>query len=127
MQESLSALPNPTQERPAPGRLRRTREFTRVMRSGRRARGPLVHVAAVATGGAETRIGLAVSRQVGTAVVRNRVKRRLRMTMRALPWLPGFDVVIVAQPGIDQATFQEIERALRQRAHSIGLLADGKP
>jgi ribonuclease P protein component len=52
-----------------------------------------------------------VSRSVGAAVVRNRVKRRLRAVIRTLlPHLTeGYDVVIIAHPPAAEATFQELE------------------
>jgi ribonuclease P protein component len=48
------------------------------------------------------RLGLAIPRSVGTAVVRNRVKRQLRETWRELAdsARPGHDYVLVARPGI---------------------------
>ncbi|CAN5835038.1 ribonuclease P protein component [soil metagenome] len=50
----------------------------------------------------EPRLGLAVPRSVGSAVVRNRVKRVLRETWRELlPEVPtGHDYVLVARPGL---------------------------
>ena len=46
------------------------------------------------------RVGLTVSRKVGNAVVRNRVKRWLRETIRTqLDGIPrGFDIVVIAHP-----------------------------
>jgi ribonuclease P protein component len=50
----------------------------------------------------DPRLGLAVPRAVGSAVVRNRVKRLLRESWRALlPDVPpGRDYVLVARPGL---------------------------
>jgi ribonuclease P protein component len=50
----------------------------------------------------EPRLGLAVPRSVGSAVVRNRVKRILREAWRELlPQVPrGQDYVLVARPGL---------------------------
>ena len=52
--------------------------------------------------GGEPRLGLAVPRSVGSAVVRNRVKRLLREAWRELlPTVaPGHDYVLAARPGL---------------------------
>jgi ribonuclease P protein component len=57
------------------------------------------------------RFGLTVSRKVGTAVERNRVKRRLRSVLRdaaSVPGRPGHDYVIVARRDLLHAPFPSI-------------------
>jgi ribonuclease P protein component len=83
-------------------RLRTAREFQRVAREGRRAssRSFLVLAASRPVQSGLARIGLTVSRQVGGAVVRNRLKRRLREWFRTSAlrrWGP-IDVVVIARP-----------------------------
>ena len=60
------------------------------------------------------RIGVAAGRTVGTAVTRNRAKRLLREAMRVL--IPniasGFDLVLIARPGLVSATLEETRQAL---------------
>ncbi len=53
----------------------------------------------------DARVGLAVSRKVGGAVVRNRLKRRLRAAWDELPNAPSgrCDYVLVARPGLAEA------------------------
>lgn len=62
-----------------------------------------------------SRVGLVVSKAVGNAVTRTRVKRRLRAQMALLlPLLPiGTDVVVRANPPAADATSQELGAALR--------------
>jgi ribonuclease P protein component len=54
----------------------------------------------------EPRLGLAVPKRVGSAVARNRVKRRLRELWRSrLETIPGgFDYVLVVRPGVAEAS-----------------------
>nr|WP_082227317.1 ribonuclease P protein component [Demequina rhizosphaerae] len=105
---------------PADARLRSSADFRSAMRSGVRSgrRTIVVHVAL--TGDARRMAGFAVSKAVGGAVTRNRVKRRLRaITATRLDGLPeGTSVVIRALPAAATATFAELESdvdgALRQ-------------
>src|ERR687885_1824732 len=97
----------PGRRRPPRRRLSRSAEFERVYRHGRsKANRFLVLYAfpreAAADGGAEDgpRLGLSVSRRVGGAVERSRVKRVLREAFWSeAPRLPaGADYVVVARP-----------------------------
>ncbi|MBV2364097.1 ribonuclease P protein component [Streptomonospora nanhaiensis] len=80
-------------------RMRHSAEFGRVLRSGRRAGREALSVAYLAPGPgphAPPRVGFAVSRAVGNAVVRKRVQRRLRHLMRArLGALPDGSLLVV--------------------------------
>jgi ribonuclease P protein component len=86
---------------PQQSRMRSPEEFKRTMRSGRRAGGATLSGHLLLTVGAvpentEPKVGLVVSRAVGSAVVRNRVKRRLRELMRRrIAWLPGGCLLVV--------------------------------
>jgi ribonuclease P protein component len=83
-------------------RLRDARDFERVNRTGaRRASAHFVAVVAPAREAGGPKLGLAVSRRVGGAVARNRVKRRVREWFRrAQATLPAStDWVVIARPG----------------------------
>ena len=74
----------------------------------------------------ETRLGLAVSRQVGGAVERNRLKRRLRASFEELAgMLAGRDYVLVARPGLAEAVEARGLHWLNDRVAEIFELAAG--
>lgn len=95
-----------------------TRDFDRVYRApGRRGRSEHFLVLARERGSGETRWGLSVKARLGSAVLRNRVKRRLREILRrsleALP--PGWDVVVQPRtPKVAQADFAALSRELEE-------------
>ena len=72
-------------------------------------------------GPAEPRLGLAVPRSNGSAVVRNRVKRQLRETWREmLDDVPGGrDYVLVARPGLAEAAEKRGHEWLRERVSEV--------
>ena len=71
-----------------------------------------------------TRFGLATGRRLGTAVVRNRVRRRLREALRVMApsFQPGWDVLIIARPAIVEADQDTLVGALRRTLIKGGAL-----
>ena len=102
----------------APHRLRDPASFRTAVRRGRRAgsRTLVVHLLAPGpqdrgdTADEPVRVGFVVSKAVGNAVIRNRVKRRLRHLAREqLSVLPGSAVLVVrALPAAAGATYEEL-------------------
>lgn len=70
-----------------------------------------------------SRFGFSVSRRVGGAVVRNRVRRRLReiLRLRLSTIAPGWDVVLIARPPIAQAEYRQMENAVERVIAQAGL------
>jgi len=103
-------------------RLRASADFQRARRRGRTVQGQWLTVTyaraeAVAEGDEPpARIGFSVSRRVGGAVVRNRVKRRLReiMRKRLSHVAPGWDIVITARASAAEAEYPALEEDVRE-------------
>ena len=75
----------------------------------------------------DVRIAIVVSRKVGNAVVRNRVRRRLREAMRALVKAGGmkssFDALVVARPSAADVPYTELKASLRAALARAGATA----
>ncbi len=98
---------------PASHRLTRPHSFRHAVKAGRRAgaRTLVVHLSAAAeSGGTGPRVGFVVNKAVGSAVVRNRVKRRLRHAAGArIALLPDNALLVVrAQRPAAAASYEEL-------------------
>lgn len=102
---------------PGASRLRRHAEFVRAQRTGRRVGTPhfTLLVAVQPPPPRPPRLGLVVSRAVGSAVRRNRVKRLcrecFRLTSGMLP--PGVDLVVIARPGAPELGLEDVRAEWR--------------
>jgi ribonuclease P protein component len=109
-------------------RLSRSQDFDAVYRHGRSvATRFLVLYSFPREGGDGPRLGLAVSRQVGGAVQRNRLKRRLRAAFEATSErLPvDHDYVLVARPGLAEAAESRGAEWLAERVDEVFARAEG--
>jgi ribonuclease P protein component len=102
-------------------RLRRRADYLACYRRGRRFSGGLALLYCLQNGLRGPRLGITASRKVGTAVVRNRLRRRVREIFRRWPertQLPGVDLVVHLQPAARSSDFDrlkgELERLLRR-------------
>jgi ribonuclease P protein component len=95
-------------------RLTRSEDFKRVRRSGKSYAHPLVVLVVQASDEGQLHVGVAASRNVGTAVERNRAKRLLREAMRALlpSVVPGWNILLIARPPLLSCKTPEVRDAL---------------
>jgi ribonuclease P protein component len=72
----------------------------------------------------ETRFGLSTGRKLGGAVVRNRIRRRLREALRVMApsFRPGWDVLIIARQPVIAANYQALTEALHSLLRRGGVL-----
>lgn len=97
-------------------RITRPGEYARVYAEGRAWTSGLVVMRALPNGLEVSRYGFSISKRVGKAVVRNRVKRLLREILRQMPLKPGWDMVFIARPAAANADYATLRKAV------IGLL-----
>ena len=79
-------------------------------------------------GGSENRVGLTVGVKLGHAVVRNRIRRRLREIYRLheVQFLPGWDIVVVARARAVAASYQQLECSYLALAAEAGILREAE-
>ena len=106
-------------------RLSRQRDFTAVRRQGRRWSDGLVVLIARPNEHEVTRAGFSVSKRIGNAVTRNKVKRRLREVVRLSGVHEGWDLVLIARRDAAAADFRSLCRSVTTLLKRAGLL--GKP
>jgi len=112
-------------------RLKRRRDFRRVQGSGVRAHTRHFVLALAPSPHGPGRVGITVTRKVGNAVERNRVKRLVREVFRRhRTWFPpGMDVVFIAKrgaPAVDYETLrEELRRARRTLERRAAELCEG--
>jgi ribonuclease P protein component len=99
---------------PRDQRLRQTRDIQRVQRTGTRIRLQSVLILFTPSDQEQTRVALTVSRKVGNAVTRNRVKRWLREAIRHQSALipARRDVVVIAHPQAVEAGLESLKEQL---------------
>lgn len=75
-----------------------------------------------------TRFGISTGKRVGSAVVRNQIRRRLRTILRRLDGQleQGWDILLVARPPAAQQTQKELEQAVLRLFGSAGLIKTGE-
>jgi ribonuclease P protein component len=112
----------PGERLPAEERLRRRTDYLRCYRTGRRRHGPLAIVYFVPNQLGHPRIGITASRKVGKAVVRHRLKRRIKETYRR--WqdrdkLPSLDLVVHLKPEARGSDFPMLKAELLRLFSSL--------
>ncbi len=108
-------------------RLRRRKDFDAVFRKGRAWNNGLLVLRTLPNHLDHNRHGFVTSKRLGGAVVRNRVRRRLREAVRTLSLRPGWDLVFSAKVAAVGAPFQELNRAVVDLLGRAGILPGQMP
>ena len=99
--------------------LKKPADFARLHQQGQYFNNRLVSLKSLPNGLPVSRWGIVTGKKLGKAVIRNRVKRRLREILRQARLIPGRDIVIMARSAAVAAGFTELKQAV------AGLLKKG--
>ena len=102
--------------------LTKSEQYALVYNKGSSWTSNLVVMKALPNGLTFSRYGFSVGRRVGGAVVRNRVKRRLREILRLLQLEPGWDIIFIARPSTASADFAGLKKSVHGLLSRAGLL-----
>lgn len=105
-------------------RVRKNEQFQAIRKQGLSYSNELLVMCVLANQLPYSRFGFSVNNRIGGAVVRNRIKRRLReaIRLRMVKIQPGWDIVFIAKRSIRDADFHQMDAAgarLLRRAHLL--------
>ena len=109
--------------------LRLNREFSYIFRAGKAIPGRELIVHGLRSKRRVVRFGFSVSKKVGGAVVRNRLRRQLKEVCRLhrIGFRGGWDVVIVVRSEACRSDYWQLERAFLQQAQKLGCYEPTEP
>lgn len=104
--------------------LKQNHLFRRLYQKGKSASGHCVVVYCRKNGLPYNRLGLTAGTKLGHAVVRNRIRRRIREAYRLSEqsYVLGYDIVVVARHRAVDASYQEIAQCLAHQMSKLGLI-----
>jgi ribonuclease P protein component len=107
--------------------LSRPQDFAAIQGAGSTRTHALLSARFLRTDRETTRFGLSTGRRLGGAVIRNRVRRRIREALRVMApsFQPGWDVLIIARPAIVEADHAALVGALERTLTKGGVLLGG--
>lgn len=97
--------------------LKNKKDFDRVFKKGKGLNKDFLLLKFLPNDLAKNRVGIIVSQKVSKkAPVRNKIKRRLKTALSAnlAQTKPGFDIILMALPGLEKRRFQEIKETINE-------------
>lgn len=107
-------------------RLKKRYQFNYVYKAGEHFSGEFMVLYTASSKTKNIKVGLAVTKKVGHAVVRNKIRRRLReIIKKQLPNLKqNYNIIVVARDNISKASFVELENEFIKLTKKANLVKD---
>jgi ribonuclease P protein component len=102
--------------------LNKTGQFSNVYNGGKSWTTKEIVLRALPNSLDASRFGFVVSRRLGKAVVRNRVKRRLREIARQTPVKPGWDIIFIARIPAIETDYKNLEKSAKKLLLRAGII-----
>ncbi len=102
---------------PKENQLKKTRDFDRVFNKGKGFKKKLLVLKKLRNDSGFSRFGFIVNKKVSKkAVIRNKIKRRMRETARNFfPKIEkGWDIILIAVPGIEKEEFMDLKKNIEE-------------
>lgn len=107
-------------------RLTKPQQYASVYSKGSSRASSLLVMRALSNGLTLSRYGLSVSKRVGKAVTRNRLKRLLREILRIMPLKTGWDIVFIVRPAAANTDYASLKRTVEDLLSRVDLLETGE-
>lgn len=110
---------------PKENRLKKKKDFEKLFKDGMSFQEKFLVLKINKNNLSNNRFGFIVSKKISKkAVVRNKIKRRLREIVKKgiNDYRKGFDIAVIALPGVELKTFEEMSRALEYAFKKIKIL-----
>ncbi|MFA5078548.1 MAG: ribonuclease P protein component [Dehalococcoidia bacterium] len=101
--------------------LTRRAQYLAVYKSGKAAADKLLVIKALPNHLDVLRAGFSVTKDIGKATVRNRVRRLLKENVRLISIKPGWDIVLIARRPVAGVDYHEVNRSVTRLLNRLGL------
>ena len=106
---------------PATQRIQHPVDYRRVLAIGNRVSNSRMNVVATSNNRSRSRIGLSISKRVGSAVTRNLIKRRIQTAFANICNGGGWDLVVIAKPPSSGVSYAELCADIHSLSNRLGI------